>query len=57
MARNSPVIAAMRMGRHRRDASVRTREEDEIPYTYLPPMKTADGEYDLKAFFSHERVA
>ena len=40
-----------------RDASVRTRDEDEIPYTYLPPMKTADGEYDLKSFFSQDQMA
>jgi hypothetical protein len=40
-----------------REASVRTREEDEIPYTYLPPMKTADGEYDLKSFFSQDQMA
>ena len=40
-----------------RDASVRTRENDEIAYTYLPPMKTQDGEYDLKTFFSQDQMA
>ena len=40
-----------------RDASVRTREDDEIPYTYLPPMKAQDGEYDLKTFFSQDQMA
>ena len=40
-----------------RDAAVRTREDDEIPYTYLPAMKTADGEYDLKTFFSQDQMA
>lgn len=40
-----------------RDASVRTREDDEIPYAYLPPMKTQDGEYDLKTFFSQDQMA
>jgi 5,5'-dehydrodivanillate O-demethylase len=40
-----------------RDGSVRTPEDAEIPYTYLPPMKTAEGEYDLKTFFSQDQMA
>lgn len=40
-----------------RDASVRTAEGDPIPYVYLPAMKTTDGEYDLKTFFSQDQMA
>ncbi|MSP97687.1 MAG: aromatic ring-hydroxylating dioxygenase subunit alpha [Betaproteobacteria bacterium] len=39
------------------DAAVRTRERDTIPYVYLPPMKTPEGEYDLKSFFSQDQMA
>jgi 5,5'-dehydrodivanillate O-demethylase len=39
------------------DGSARTAEGDPIPYLYLPAMKTADGEYDLKTFFSQDQMA
>jgi 5,5'-dehydrodivanillate O-demethylase len=35
----------------------RAREGEAVPYEYLPPMKTADGEYDLKSFFSQDQMA
>ena len=35
----------------------RTREGDAIAYEYLAPMKTPDGEYDLKSFFSQDQMA
>jgi 5,5'-dehydrodivanillate O-demethylase oxygenase subunit len=35
----------------------RAREGDAVPYEYLPPMKTAEGEYDLKSFFSQDQMA
>lgn len=39
------------------DGSARTREGDAIPYVYLAAMKTPDGEYDLKTFFSQDQMA
>lgn len=39
------------------DGSARTAEGDPIPYAYLPAMKTTDGEYDLKTFFSQDQMA
>ena len=39
------------------DGSARTREGDPISYVYLPAMKTPDGEYDLKTFFSQDQMA
>lgn len=38
-------------------AGTRTVEGETIPYEYLPPMKTAEGEYDLKSFFSQDQMA
>jgi len=35
----------------------RTVEGESIPYEYLPPMKTPDGEYDLKSFLSQDQMA
>lgn len=35
----------------------RSAEGDPVPYEYLPPMKTAEGEYDLKSFFSQDQMA
>ena len=35
----------------------RASEGEAVPYEYLPPMKTADGEYDLKSFFSQDQMA
>ena len=35
----------------------RAREGDAVPYEYLPPMKTTEGEYDLKSFFSQDQMA
>jgi 5,5'-dehydrodivanillate O-demethylase len=40
-----------------KDGSVRTPAEADIPYKYLPPMKTADGEYDLQTFPSQDQMA
>ncbi|HZM34064.1 MAG TPA: aromatic ring-hydroxylating dioxygenase subunit alpha [Burkholderiales bacterium] len=39
------------------DKAARATENDPVPYTYLPPMKTAEGEYDLKSFFSQDQMA
>ncbi len=39
------------------DGSARTPEDATIPYVYIPDMKTSDGEYDLKTFFSQDQMA
>jgi 5,5'-dehydrodivanillate O-demethylase len=39
------------------DGSVRTPEDAVIPYEYVPPMKTPEGEYDLQSFFSQDQMA
>jgi 5,5'-dehydrodivanillate O-demethylase len=35
----------------------RSPEGAPVPYEYLPPMKTAEGEYDLKSFLSQDQMA
>jgi 5,5'-dehydrodivanillate O-demethylase len=40
-----------------RDGSVPTAPDRVVPYEYVPAMKTPDGEYDLKSFFSQDQMA
>jgi len=35
----------------------RTAADAVIPFEYIKPMKTEDGEYDLKSFFSQDQMA
>jgi 5,5'-dehydrodivanillate O-demethylase len=40
-----------------RDGAVGTPADAAVPYEYVPDMKTPDGEYDLKSFFSQDQMA
>jgi 5,5'-dehydrodivanillate O-demethylase oxygenase subunit len=40
-----------------RDGSAHTPEDADVPFTYLPEMKTPDGEYKLDSFFSQDQMA
>ena len=40
-----------------RVGNVRMPEDADVPFEYLPEMKTEDGEYDLQSFFSQDQMA
>src|SRR4051812_15919156 len=40
-----------------KEGSVRTPAEAPVPYEYVAPMKTPEGEYDLQSFFSQDQMA
>ena len=42
---------------NRGGTSVHTPADADVPFEYVPPMLTEDGEYDLKSFFSQDQMA